>query len=229
MPAKTAAIYLDRDPREVPAYGLSEAAWILRMHPATLRSWISGRAGSAAPLIATPADRERSRLSFNNLVEAHVLRALRSDHAVSLQAVRRSIDYAQAELGISRLLLNEDLETSAGELFLEHYGRFINLSRSGQLAIRRILKAYLRRVERDDMALPIRFFPLLPAGVDAEGRTVVVDPRVGFGRPLVAGTGISTRAIAQRIDAGEPEDLVAEDYGLQKEQIETGLLFERAA
>jgi hypothetical protein len=42
-------------------------------------------------------------LSFWNLIEAHVLRALRTEHAVSVKALRKALDYAEKELGIERL------------------------------------------------------------------------------------------------------------------------------
>ena len=41
-------------------------------------------------------------ISFNNLVEAHVLRALRTRDGVRMTAVRKAIDYAEKELGIKR-------------------------------------------------------------------------------------------------------------------------------
>ena len=45
-------------------------------------------------------------------VEAHVLRALRTKDGIRMAAVRKSIDYAEQELGIKRLLLSEELCTS---------------------------------------------------------------------------------------------------------------------
>lgn len=76
------------DPREVPAYGLAEAAYYLGIPTATLRSWVLGRDYSVAdgtrrfaPIIEI-ADRKRKLLSFINLVEAHILSALRREHAI---------------------------------------------------------------------------------------------------------------------------------------------------
>jgi hypothetical protein len=60
---------------------------------------------------------ESKLLSFNNLVEAYVLRSLRHKHMVSMIDVRTALDYAFADLNIKRLLLNQELLTAAGELF----------------------------------------------------------------------------------------------------------------
>jgi hypothetical protein len=85
---------------DVPAYGIAEAARYIKLPPATLRSWVVGRsypkrdgAGYFEPLIQLPQE-NNSLLSFANLVEAYVLRALRQEHGVSIKDVRAALDYA---------------------------------------------------------------------------------------------------------------------------------------
>jgi uncharacterized protein (DUF433 family) len=228
-------LYQGRDPRELPAYGLAEAARYLRIPAATLRAWLVGRTyprqsgvGSFEPLIR-PADGGAARLSFNNLVEAHVLRALRTEHGVPIRAVRPALAYAERELGMARLLLSDELRTHAGQLFLDFYGDLVNLSRSGQLALRKILEAHLQRVERDERSLPRRLYPFLTGALTDGPRTIVIDPHVSFGRPTVAGHGVSTEVLARRIDAGESVDDLALDYALARQQIEEAIVFEKAA
>jgi uncharacterized protein (DUF433 family) len=231
MPSST--MYHGRDPRELPAYGVADAARFIDVPPATLRSWVAGRtprpqAGGAPfePLI-TPADPGRRRLSFYNLVEAHVLRALRTRHDVPMKHVRPAIAYAERELGIQRLLLSKEMQTAGGDIFLERFGQLVNLSKSGQLAVKELLAAQLERVERDSSAIPIRLYPLVPG--EKKDPPVVIDPRVAFGRPTVVESGIQTSVLVQRIDAGESiADLVA-DYGLSEERIVAAIVFERAA
>ena len=76
-------IYGGKNPRELPLYTIADAARVVRIHPATLRTWVLGRSydtqgGSKTwrPLIRR-ADPKVARLSFTNLVEIHVLSALR--------------------------------------------------------------------------------------------------------------------------------------------------------
>lgn len=229
------SLYGGREPRELPAYRISDAARYLHVPAATLRSWFAGRSyprrqggpGSFKRLI-TPADAEGCQLSFLNLVEAHVLRALRTEHGIALHAVRSALDYAENKLGIEHVLLSDSLLTGAGEVFLDHYGSLISLSRSGQIAIRRVLEIYLRRVERDDRHIPLRLFPIL-SEAHMESQTVVIDPRVSFGRPTVNGSGVTTSMLVQRVDAGETIEHLAYDYGLAVEAISDALVFEKAA
>lgn len=231
----TSTLYNGRDPRELPAYGVADAARILDVPSATLRSWVAGRTyprqdgvGSFEPII-TPADPQGIRLSFYNLVEAHVLRALRTTHAVPLRQIRPAIAYAERALGIRRLLLSEELLTAGGDLFIEHLEHLVNLSKSGQLFVKQLLAAYLRRVERDDHAIPVRLYPFVSIASEPDSRAVVIDPRVSFGRPTVSGSGILTSVLVQRIDAGESIEALAEDYGLREDQINAAVIFERAA
>ncbi len=216
---------------DTPTYTMTEAARYLKLAPATLRSWFVGRsypkrsgAGYFEPLIEF-SDQDQRLLSFTNLVEAYVLRALRQNHAVSIKALRTALDYAQQELKISRLLMKHDLLTVAGDLFLQRYGQLINLSQSGQLAMRKVLETYLARVEWN-MELPSRIYPYV--GIDS-AKVIAIDPCISFGRPILIHKGISTSVIVDRIDAGESVEMLAEDYDLEPDEVEMAIIYERAA
>ena len=77
--------------RDSAAYTPAEAARYLRLPVAKLRSWVLGRqyptaegSGQFPPLIR-PASQQLPLLSFANLVEAHVLRSLRTEHGVPVE------------------------------------------------------------------------------------------------------------------------------------------------
>jgi uncharacterized protein (DUF433 family) len=207
------------DIRNQPAYSVAEAARYLKVAPATLRSWVAGRpypkgAGTAhsSPLIR-PARNLPPTLSFWNLIEAHVLRSLRTDHSVKVE----------------RLLLSPELRTDAGKLLLHRYGQLIELSASGQVAMRRLFNEHLARVEWDEWKFPVRLFPVTCSDVISSARSIAIDAHVAFGRPVLAQKGITTGAIVERMDAGESLDDLAEDYDLSTEEIMEAVLYERAA
>lgn len=223
------------DIRNQAAYPLAEAAHYLKVAPATLRSWVVGRpypkadgVGQFRPLIHPPK-KAPPTLSFWNLIEAHVLRALRTEHGVSLAGVRKAVHYAEEQLQIERLLLSKELCTDAGELFLEQYGKLVNLTKSGQIAMRIVFEDHLRRVEWDEWKFPVRLYPFVSGESSVPGRPIAIDPAIAFGRPIVARKAISTSAIAERLDAGEPLVEVANDYELTQDEIEQAVLYERAA
>jgi len=168
-------------------------------------------------------------LSFWNLIEAHVLRSLRTDHGVALKAVREALSYAEGKLSIKRLLLRKELRTDAGRVFLDRYGELIEVSASGQIAMRQLLEEHLKRVEWDEWQFPVRLYPFLSTEVTTGARPIAIDPKIAFGRPIVVRAGVSTAAIAERIDANETVEELAADYGLTPAEIEQAVLFERAA
>jgi uncharacterized protein (DUF433 family) len=223
------------DLRNEPAYTLAEAARYLKLPPATLRSWVAGRAypkgkgtGRFDRLI-TPASSPPPLLSFWNLIEAHVLRSLRTQHGVPIHDLRNALAFAERKLGIERLLLRKELRTNAGRVFLDRYGELIELSASGQLAMRHLLEEHLKRVDWDEWQFPVRLHPFLAVEATAADRPISIDPKIAFGRPVLTKAGISTAAIADRIDANEDPADVAADYDLTVEDIEQAVLFERAA
>ena len=89
--------YRGRDPREIPTYNAFDAAHYLRIPENTIRDWAfgyrypsrGGRARATTPLIDV-ADRLGHRFSFHNLVELHVLGALRREHRVDMKIIRRT-------------------------------------------------------------------------------------------------------------------------------------------
>lgn len=224
------------DIRNQPAYTLAEAGRYLKVAPATLRSWVVGRgypkAGGTArfkPLIRPATRQPAAVLSFWNLIEAHVLRSLRTDHGVSMDALRKALAYAENKLNIDRLLLSDELRTDAGKLLLERYGKLIELSASGQIAMRHLFNEHLARVEWDAWKFPVRLYPFSSSSTPAESRPIAIDAQIAFGRPVLARRGISTGAIAERIDAGESAAELASDYDLTEREIEEAVLYERAA
>lgn len=217
------------DPREMPAYGIIEAAHYLRIPPATLRSWVAGRyyyteAGRKhfKPIIDRPQKNSKA-LSFINLVEIHVLDAIRRVHDIPLNKVRGAIAYLKKHFSTHHPLADQIFETDGIDIFISKYKQLINISQSGQLAIRQLLDAHLQRIEHDKSGLPIRLYPFTRKRSFDEPKTIVIDPFVSFGRPVITGTGIVTSVIAERYKAGESIAELSKDYDCKKIQIEEAI------
>jgi uncharacterized protein (DUF433 family) len=218
-----------RDLRGMPAYGIVEAAHYLGIPKATLRSWVLGRhypTGTGKrffrPVIEL-ADKDDRLLSFDNLVEAHVLDAIRRAHGVAFWRVRQAVEYVKNKLGSKHPLAEQKFVTDGVDLFVEAFGHLVSTSREGQLAIKDLIETYLRRVERNTSGLPIRLYPFTRERRPDEPRIIVIDPNISFGRPALAGTGIATAIIAQRYKAGETMEELAEDYGRSRSEIEEAI------
>jgi len=215
-----------RDSREIPNYGVPETAHYLRVPEATLRSWVLGReyptkAGDRhfRPLISL-AQHEPPLLSFINLVEAHVLDAIRHQHNLPLRTVRAALEYVVREFGSQHPLALQQFETDGVNLFIQKVDKLINVSQEGQLAMRELLTSHLQRIEHDEAGLAMRLYPFTRPDHFQQLKAVVIDPRLSFGRPAIAGTGIATVVIAERYLAGESIVELAKDYGRELSEIE---------
>jgi uncharacterized protein (DUF433 family) len=229
----TSRLYEGTSPLHVPAYSVGEAAHHLQLAETTVRSWVLGRgykttegARRFQPLIRVP-DKRLALLSFQNLVEVHVLAALRRVHLVKLPAVRKALRYLEREFKTEHPLSDVQMQTDGTDVFVERYGKLINASREGQIGIREALEAHLQRIERDPRGVPIKLYPFTTSRRDDEAeRPVVIDPRLQFGKPCVAGTGIPTGILVERWKAGETISALAEDYGLAGAAIEAAIRYE---
>jgi uncharacterized protein (DUF433 family) len=217
------------DQRDVPAYSITDAAHYLNIPVGTLRSWLHGRhypAGGqrrySEPLIQIPSP-NLPQISFTNLVEAHILRVIRQDHHIRLDNVRTALDYVEREFNLPHPLARIKFQTDGVDLFVESVGKLINATKDGQLAMQRTLQHLLRRVEWDEEGIAQKLFPLTRSRTQDEPKTLVIDPRISFGRPVLIGTGIPTSVMAQRYKAGESISELAEDYGCNHLQIEEAI------
>lgn len=213
--AKVIDIYAGQDPRVLPRYSTVEAAHYLRLPRATLKTWVHGRVDPnghrAEPVIKLPAGTDL--LSFQNLVEAHVLGSIRRQYGVSLQRVRRALRFVERRLHLPHPLISARFQTDGVDLFVEELGKLINASSHGQTEIADALRASLARVEHDRDGLAARLFPFV-RGEKREPKVIVVDPRLSFGKPVVATTGIPVSVIVGRYRAGEEVSAIAADYGI---------------
>jgi uncharacterized protein (DUF433 family) len=224
--------YGGHDPAEIPLYTRIDASRAIDVPASTISAWVHGmyttRRNKRAfyePLIKLPDD-DDPRLSFNNLLEVFVLRALRKVQEIKIQTVRTAIINAEREHRIERLLIHPNLRASGGDLFLDFYFRLVDLSNSKQLAMRQILEHSLQRVEVEN-DIPM-FFPL-PRYMPPAERPILVSPYISFGNAVLERRGISTYAVRSRIDAGEKKESVIADYDLRADEFEEAILYEAAA
>ena len=209
------------------------------MPEGTLRSWVAGRfypvAGQSkrSPPLIHLDDRKQQYLSFINLVEAHVLAAIRRRHGVKLPKVRKALDYVRRHFQVEHPLIDQAFQTDGLDLFVERYGGLINASREGQRAMKEIIGVYLKRIEWDAKGLPIKLYPFTrdtqaEAAPASDPRVVVMNPTVSFGRPVIIGTGIPVSSIYERYKAGDSVAELAQDFHLEISAIEEAIRCEAA-
>lgn len=92
--------------------------------------------------------------------------------------------------------------------------------------MRQVFQEHLKRVEWGSSKFPVRLYPFISNAAPSQERPIAIDPTIAFGRPILLRRGISTSAIAERIDAGETVNDLAADYELSRSEIEQAALYE---
>ena len=217
------------DIREMPSYTPSEAAHYLRVPVDTVRHWLLGysyqtKSGVeySKPLIKI-AGRDPNLLSFFNLVEGHVLSALRRKYRIPMAKVRKALDYLQKKYPSPHPLADHWFQTDGIDIFISEVGRLESISQQGQLAVRELLLQYLHRIERDNRKIAARLYPYTSDRIISDISLIVIDPKVSFGRPVISGSGIPTSIIAERWEAGESIEDLVNDYGRTAQEIQEAL------
>jgi uncharacterized protein (DUF433 family) len=236
--------YRGRDPRQIPAYTLFDAARYLHIPERTIRNWAYGYLYATktrgrqhtAPLIE-PESGAAHDFSFFNLVELHVLAALRREHRVHMANIRAAIDYLKRQSGSPRPLIHEEMVTDGTDIFVSKLGSLINVSQHGQLAMKALLQEYLKRVDRDAHGVAVRLFPFTrpqtapgdPRVILAQPRVIAIDPAVAFGRPVISGSRVPTAEIFERFIAGESPEQIAADFGRTVDEVHEAIRCENTA
>ena len=206
-----------KDYGTAPRYSIAEAARILRLKPPTLRTWCVGwqetRSRRAQPPVIRP-DGERvdgTYLSFFNLIEAGFLNAYRETGA-TMQRVRRALEFCRSRLEIERPLLTEHFRIDGRSLLIEFDKALLNASASGQHVWPDLVERWLRDIDFDVLG---------PRQVWLAGRenAILVNPRIGFGLPVIASCGVRTEEIVARFHAGEGPREIAEDLGAKEDEV----------
>lgn len=221
--------YGGKRPREVPLYTLAEAARVVRVPSATLRTWALGRSYATRggdrrwPPLIRAADRETGLLSFANLVELHVLSILRGKR-VQVERIRSATAFIRERMKTEHPLADVDTHTDCVDIYVEYLDRLVSAS-SPQQPLRTVVEAYLQRIDCDEHGLASRLFPITrDDGTNA--RVVTIDPTLRFGRPVLASTNLETAVVADRFFAGDTAAALARDFEIDEAAVEEAIRFE---
>ena len=141
-------------------------------------------------------------LSFVELMELRVVKAL-LDHDMSLQAVRAAASVASAYFGTEHPFASRRVYTDGKKAFAALHGDereapdLVELTRAHvqQVIAGKVFQPFLAEIDfNPSTSLAERWWPL------GKQVPVVLDPRIAFGAPTVAGTGIRTSTLVRMVD-----------------------------
>jgi uncharacterized protein (DUF433 family) len=218
-----------------PLYSVAEAARYLDVPASTFATWTYGyrrRPAGRREMVGGPVLTALSRsgvrapiIPFIGLAEGLVLAAMRRS-GVPLQRIRPALERLDEEFGLAHALASQRLCTDGAEVLFDYAesaddptaaraARELVVVRNDQRVFNEVVAAYLQRVEFGAEGYPRLIH--LPAYEVAD---IVVDPERGFGQPIFARGGTRLEDALALFRAGEPLDVVAEEYGVPRDQLE---------
>jgi uncharacterized protein (DUF433 family) len=215
------------DTKEMPAYSIPLAAHYLRVPVSTLVYWVRGyrnktkRSHSDIRPVLTLPDNAAHLLSFYNLAEAHVLRVFRTRHSIKLSKIRAAIDYLGDRFNTSHPLISHQFKTDGVRLFIEHLGSLLDAT-TGQMVMGELMM-HLERLEFEHNAVA-RLYPFTRSTDDPDSpRSIFIDPRYSFGRPVLSSIYVPSGIIADRYKAGDSVGDLVTDYECSTLDIEEAI------
>jgi len=195
-----------------------EAARHLQMPESTLDTWLAG--GSGLPLVHAVAPERRGwpRVPFVGIIEAYVLRALR-ELDFTMPDIRRAAELVRKEFDDPYALAKQRIATDGVGLFVRVADESLVQARDRQVAIPEVISNLLTFIRWDAKGNPAQLrLPQYPA--EAE---VIIDPRFGWGAPVLAKSKVPVEAMVSLWRTGESISAVAEEYDLPADVVENVL------
>jgi uncharacterized protein (DUF433 family) len=161
----------------------------------------------------------RPDYSFGDLISLFVVRELLMK-GVRPRDIREAEDYLRRKWDTDRPFVSEDIKTDGCGVFVDDElvagGQLESADKHGQQVLREAVSERLTRVEYHDGM----------AALWTPTQEIVVDPRVQFGEPVIAGTRVPTESIAEMAQYASI-DRIVEEMGITPQQAKAALKFEK--
>lgn len=206
-------------------YNLTEAARLTGLRPQRVREWFRGRTSTAVPPVFAGDYRPVAghlAISFHDLVEVFVAGQLR-DKGVSLQFIRRVHAQLKDQWETDHPFCRVEVRTDGKRIFScqlgeDGRGDVVDV-RTGQKVFDTILLPFLKKLDYDAATRLARRWAIAPL--------VVLDPTLGFGKPVVEKFGVSTRVLSAAFEAnGRDAATVSAMFGVDEPSVRAAVTFE---
>ncbi|MGD9944372.1 MAG: DUF433 domain-containing protein [Burkholderiaceae bacterium] len=217
-------------------YTVSEASRLVGAAPRDIRRWMFGydfkgadqRTRRSEPVAGSQLQVDGTRaLTFFDLLEVRLVKELRGLD-ISLQAIRKAVQHARALFGTQHPFVLRRILTDGRAIFAQAAGdtddgELLDLVRQ-QYAFRKIIeRSLIKGVEFDAEDVARRWYPV------PNSSSIVIDPALSFGKPIVAKQGIPTWVLhSAYLAEGRDRLRVAKQYDVPASAVDQAVRFETA-
>jgi uncharacterized protein (DUF433 family) len=203
-----------------------EVARYLGIPDSTMYYWLSEEANGVPLVHRVEAERRGwPSVPFVAVVEAYVLRSLR-DLGLTKRKIRDAAAEVRRTFDTPYALATKQITTDGVDIFVQYANDDLARIGDGQRPFRDVIDDYLHYIEWDALdgfagSLRLRQYPELAP--------VIIDPRFGWGAPVLASSKVPVEAVVNLWLAGESFEDVAYEYSMTTDQVEAICRVSRAA
>ncbi|MGH3858030.1 DUF433 domain-containing protein [Actinokineospora sp.] len=192
----------------------------------TVYYWLAEEA-AGEPLVhkVEPEKRGWPSVPFAAVVEAYVLRTYRG-LGFTKSKIREAAAQTRKDFDTPYALASRRIATDGIDIFIHYADDDIARVGDGQRPVRDIITGHLRFIDWDPSD---NFASTLRLQQYPDVAPVIIDPRFGWGTPVVQSTKVPVDAVVDLWLAGEPLEAVAYEYDMTREQVEAICRTARAA
>jgi len=223
------------DALDVPIYSIPAAGRLVGLKAARVRRWLKGypfsysdrqggeRSGHSAPVVPGHQYEGRVYASFLHLMDLLFVRELLA-RGLSLQRIRKLLDEVREVTG-GLHFANRKLYTLGQTVFLRFGAEFsLELGSGGQTAIPKFVTMIGKQIHFSDTSDWAESW--YPPG---HGRIIILDPRVCFGSPTIAGHRITTSTVYEAYLAEDQDDRAVCDWmSVAPREVRAAVKFEQS-
>lgn len=205
-------------------YTFADAAKLTGLKPSRIREWFPVRSTKRKSIFTgdyKPVNGDRA-ISFYDLIDVYVVGHLR-EHRISLQTIRKVYAKLKEEYQSDHPFCRHELLTDGKTVFVRGLDRSREKEEvmevlTKQRVFPEILLPFLKAIEYDHAALARRW---------RIGKSVVINPEICFGAPVVESVGVPTSILAASYHANlENAERVARWHGVTSKDVLAAVAFE---
>ena len=156
-------------------------------------------------------------VNFETLIHLYVFLEL-NERGIKYRGIFEAYESLSEQLDTPYPFTNVILSTQGNKIIADIDNFVFTADKKKQGYLKEIIIPLAKKVEYADNEIT-RFFPL------GKRKSVVIDPRIQMGSPVLDGTRINTKVIYQLHEAGENHKVISRMYNISTKQIRDAVEF----
>lgn len=161
-------------------------------------------------------------LSFYSLIEFYIFYRLRQNGFSAKKIIEAHNAIGQV-LNTPYPFASTEIFVDGGSILFDKSDSLLTADKSLQYGIRKLIMPFAKKIEFNGGPLAQRYWPL------GKQKSILIDPRLQFGKPVIEGTRICPDIIYDYYKSGESRSSLISLFGLSRKQVNDAIYYCKGA